>query len=587
MQENWNLNEIYTGFDSAEFKADFLEIPALAEKMNAISAELSAFENVAALVRLLEDYSEKNDRMSSYAHFVYATDTANADATKFLYLLDAINAETARMKVRLAEFLSKTEDIPAQANAHGIGEYAFQLQHMADEFSHMLSEDEETLAALMSTTGSGAWTLLQDKLISRLTCDYFDPKTGKTRAIGINECRNFAYDADPAVRKSAYEAELAAYPKIEESCAAAINSIKGEVNLLCRLRKFEHPLDRTLFDSNMTRKTLDAMFSAIDENVQALRDYLKAKASILGAKTDGLAFYDLFAPVGENAAKKYSYEEAKAFVAENFGKFSAGMENVARQAFDNKWIDVLPREGKVSGAFCGDIFAIKQFRVLLNFGGSLSDIITLAHELGHGYHSMQVVREGILNTNYPMPLAETASTFCEMIVTRAALKTLPDAARLQLLENCLQDATQVILDIYSRYLFEKGVFEARLDHPLSAGELCALMLAAQRTAYGDGLDPKLLHPYMWAIKPHYYSAHANFYNFPYAFGHLLANGLYKIYDADPQAFGEKYDNFLRVSGKMSIEESCAQLGIDIQTPAFWKSALDVVKSQIKEFEALI
>jgi len=199
---------------------------------------------------------------------------------------------------------------------------------------------------------------------------------------------------------------------------------------------------------------------------------------------------------------------------------------------------------------------------------------------------MQVMQEGILNGNYPMPLAETASTFCETIVTNAAMETLPDSAKLQLIENSLQDATQVILDIYSRYLFEKSVFEARLDHPVSVEELNEFMLTAQRTAYGDGLDSNLLHPYMWVIKPHYYSASASFYNFPYAFGHLLSNGLYKIYAKDPASFGEKYDSFLRATGKMPIKESCAMLGIDVENPAFWSEAIDVIKANIEEFKRL-
>jgi len=274
-------------------------------------------------------------------------------------------------------------------------------------------------------------------------------------------------------------------------------------------------------------------------------------------------------------------------VAENFGKFSPGMEQVARMAFDNDWVDVYPKEGKVSGAYCGDIYPIKQFRILMNYGNNLSDAITLAHELGHGYHSMQVMEEGILNSNYPMPLAETASTFCEAIVTNAALKTLPDEAKLQLIENSLQDATQVIVDIYSRFLFEKGVFEARVNHPLSVEELNELMLSAQKTAYGDGLNHAELHPYMWVIKPHYYSAHASYYNFPYAFGHLLANGLYKIYESDPASFGEKYDSFLRASGRMDIKDSCKLLGIDVESMDFWASAIDVIKGNIQEFERLV
>jgi pepF/M3 family oligoendopeptidase len=559
--------------------------------MNELAGKLECFDGVTELARQLEGLSTV-DRLSSYTHFVYSTDTGSQDAAKYIYLLDTLTAETSRAKVRLADYLAKLlesgEDIAALAEKHGIGEYTYQLKHMAEEHSHMMSEDEETLAAMLSNTGSGAWTMLHDRLVSNLTCEYADPKNGgKIKTIGINECRNLAYDPDANVRKAAYEAELAAYPKIAEASAAAINGIKGEVNLLCRLRKFSHPLENTLFSSAMTQKTLDAMFEAIDANIQCFRDYMKAKAAYLSKKLgkpyDGLPFYDMFAPVGQSADNPFPYDKAKTFVAENFGKFSPGMEEVARTAFDNGWIDVYPRDGKVSGAFCGDIYAVKQFRILLNYGDSLSDAITLAHELGHGYHSMQVMNEGILNTHYPMPLAETASTFCETIVTNAALQTLPDDAKLQLIENSLQDATQVILDIYSRYLFEKSVFEARLDHPLSVQELNDFMLNAQRTAYGDGLDKNLLHPYMWVIKPHYYSGSISFYNFPYAFGHLLANGLYKIYADDPGSFGAKYDSFLRATGKMSIADSCRMLDIDVEDTAFWKGAIDVIRDNINRF----
>ena len=588
MTDNWNLDDIYAGFDSPEFMSDFESLTADIDKMNNMAGALGSFADVVALIRTLEEYTKKTDRMASYANFVFTTDTANSDATKYLYLIESLDAETSRTQVRMAAFLSKLDDLPRLAKEHDIEHYTYQITHMAEEYAHLLSEDEETIIALMSSTGSSAWRMLQEKLTSVLTCEYADPKDGgKTRTININECRNLAYDKNPDVRKAAFEAEIASYPKISEAAAFALNSIKGEVNLISRLRKFDSPLCQTLFDSAMSKPTLDAMFQAIESNIQCLRDYLKAKAKYLN-KPNGLPFYDLFAPVG-NSAKTFTYEDAKKFVAENLGKFSPRMGETAQKAYDNNWIDVYPKEGKVSGAYCGDIYPIKQFRVLLNYGNNLSDAITLAHELGHGYHSMQVMEEGILNSNYPMPLAETASTFCEAIVTSAALadETLPDEEKLQIIENSLQDATQVILDIYSRYLFEKSVFDARLNHPLSVQELNDMMLNAQRTAYGDGLDHSALHPYMWVIKPHYYSAHVSYYNFPYAFGHLLANGLYKIYEKDPTNFGEKYDSFLRASGKMPIKESCSLLGIDVENVDFWNDAIGVVLGNIEKFRGLV
>jgi pepF/M3 family oligoendopeptidase len=462
---------------------------------------------------------------------------------------------------------------------------------MAEESAHFMSEAEETLAAKLMPTGSGGWEQLHENLVSNLTCDYADPKqNGAVRTITMTECLNLAYDADVAVRKAAYEAELAAYPKIAEAYAACLNGIKGEVNLLSKLRHYENPLASALFGSAMTQKTLDAMFAAIDENIQYFRDYLKTKArwlsKKLGVEYNGLPFYDLFAPVGESSGEEFSYEDAKRFVYDNFSKFSPRMAAAAKQAFDNDWVDVYPRSGKVSGAFCEQIYAVKQFRILLNFGGSIGDAITLAHELGHGYHSLTIMDERILNADCPMPLAETASTFCEGVVNNAAMETLPDGQKLQVLEGSLQDSTQVIVDIYSRYLFEKAVFEARGDHPLSVDELNELMLSAQKQAYGDGLDETKLHPYMWVNKPHYYSGHLSFYNFPYAFGHLLANGLYKLYESDPAAFGGKYDNFLRISGKATIQDACAAVGVDVESKAFWVGAIEVVKEKIRKFDAL-
>jgi len=591
---NWDLNDIYTGFDSPQFQSDFMELDAAIGRMNEIAGRLGSFADVGTLVGELERYKTVIERIYAYAGFLFSANTANGDASKYLYKLESLNAESSRMEVRLAAFLAqldKTGDIDKLSEEHGLGDYSHMFRHMVNQHAHMMTEDEETLAAKLVTTGSTAWDRLHEKLISTLTCDYADPKQdGSLRTIGINECRNLAYDSDVRVRKAAYEAELAAYPKIAESSAAAINGIKGEVNLLSRLRHYERPIDQTLFNSRMTQKTLDAMFEAIDDSISLFRGYLRTKADYLsrinGGNHDGLPFYDLFAPVGKVSDKAFTYDEAKAFVIDNFSKFSHNMAETAKRAFDNDWIDVYPREGKVSGAFCGHVYAIKQFRILLNYGGSVSDAITMAHELGHGYHSMNIMNERALNADYPAPLAETASTFCENVVTNAALAVLGDSERLFILENGLQGSTQVIVDIYSRYLFEKNVFMTRIDHPLSVEELNELMLNAQRDTYGDGLDPAFLHRYMWVIKSHYYSGHLSFYNFPYAFGHLLANGLYAIYESNPSVFGGKYDAFLRNTGKMPMKEVCSTMGIDVEDKGFWVDAINVIGRQIKEFERL-
>ena len=597
-ENKWCLNDIYPSFTAAEFLTDFEKVAPAIQELNQLAAHLSSFEDVVVLLKKLDAHTCITDRLGSYASLVFATDTANEEAIKYEYLLETLLAETSKMDVLLAGFLAKlaeTEDIAALAKAHGVEDYTYFLTTQANSHQHLMSEKEEILAAALAPTGSSAWSMLQDTLIATLTCDYTDPTTGEIRPIGIGECRNLAYDPSPAVRKAAYEAELAAYPKVTTPVAAALNSVKGEVNLLSNLRHYESPLAESLFEAGMTKATLDAMFTAIDENVALFRDYLKLKAKYLnkvqGTHYTGLPFYELFAPVGatgEDAAM--TYPQAQQFVADNLGKFSPSMQAVAQEAYDKHWIDVTPRDGKVSGASCADIHQVKQFRLLLNHGDSISDAITLAHELGHGYHAVQLFKGNILNSyQVPMPLAETASTFCEMIVKNAALadESLSDGTKLQILEGNLQDATQVMIDIYSRYLFETAVFDTRKDHPLSVEELNSLMLDAQKKTYGDGLDPELMHPYMWVVKPHYYSAGLSFYNFPYAFGALLAIGLYKIYQQSPDTFQSKYDSFLLATGQMPVKEACAMLGVDVESPDFWRSALDVIQADMEKFKALV
>lgn len=268
---------------------------------------------------------------------------------------------------------------------------------------------------------------------------------------------------------------------------------------------------------------------------------------------------------------------------DHFRSFSDKLANVAQMALDNNWIDVEPRQGKVSGAFCSSLHPLGQFRIMLNYTGNLSDVTTMAHELGHGYHAICTNDENILNTHYPMPLAETASTFCETIINNAALGIASAEESITILENSLQDATQVICDIFSRYTFETDLFENRSDHPLSVSELNALMTNAQRKAYGDGLDTSILHPYMWLIKPHYYSAERNFYNFPYAFGLLFAKGLYAKYLENPEFFKANYDELLAVSGRLSIADVCKTMSIDVESVDFWNASLSIIKKDIDMF----
>ncbi len=583
MQLNWSLEALYSSFDSEDFKSDLLLLESEIGTLDVKSTELSDVTHVEAYFRTLESIQKIATKLYSFSSLTFTTDTNNQAAlqteNKLLMLLSSATAARTKM----TKFLSTVEDLEAFiAPSEFLKQFLYVMEEDRRYSKHLLSEAEEILASKLSITGSSAWSTLQQKLISTLKCTLV--QDGEMKELPITVIRNLASDASSEVRKAAYESEIEAYKKIDEAVAMSLNSIKGEVITLSEMRNYASPLHMTLETSRMTEKTLEAMMAAIKEAIPSFQNYLRAKADILGHK-NGLPFYDMFAPIG-SATKKFTYEEGCKFVVDNFGAFSSKLAKVASDAIEKGWIDVEPREGKVSGAFCASLHPVGEFRVLLNYTGNLGDVTTMAHELGHGYHAMCTNSENILNIDYPMPLAETASTFCETIVNNAALKISTKEESITILENSLQDATQVICDIYSRFLFESNLFKTRGDHPLSVDELKSLMLDAQKQAYGNGLDHDVLHPYMWLIKPHYYSAGLNFYNFPYAFGLLFAKGLYAKYLENPEFFVLKYDDLLAASGKMSVVDVCKIMNIDVESVDFWKSSLEIVKMDIDKFVEL-
>jgi len=320
------------------------------------------------------------------------------------------------------------------------------------------------------------------------------------------------------------------------------------------------------------------------EYLPEFRRYLKKKAEILGYKS-GLPFYDMAAPMGD-VHKEYSYEETRDFIVANFKTFSDELGNYALNAFNENWIDAKMREGKVGGAFCANLHGIKESRIMSNFSRAFTDVTTLAHELGHGFHGHILKDATAMNSDYPMPLAETASIFCETIVMNAALKTADEQETIAIVEHSLQEATAVIVDILSRYIFETELFEKRNEASLSAEQLKDAMTRAQKESYGDGLDPEFLHPYMWACKPHYYEAEMNFYNFPYAFGLLFAKGLYARYLEEGEAFVPKYSALLYETGHNDIKGVLASAGVDSSDINFWRGSLEIIKKDIDTFCSL-
>ncbi|MBP5198233.1 MAG: M3 family oligoendopeptidase [Lachnospiraceae bacterium] len=583
MKTNWNLDVIYKGLDDPKYKADF---EAFKRKQLEFKEYVENSENeekgkrVKTIIFMEEEITKLLIDMLYFVELKGSVDTTDGDIMAEESRLMSLYSEGVATDVKAEKFIgSVTEYDELFKEYPELKTYEFYIKECHRKLVHTMSEEEEAMASAMDNFGGSAWSNLQSFLTSNLKVDY----DGKE--ITLSEVRNLAYDKDPSVRKAAYEAEIKAYDKISGSVAYALNNIKGQVNMLSAKKKYESPLHQALDASRMEKATLDALMEAVKEYLPVFRKYLKKKGEILGHK-NGLPWYDLFAPIGK-IDRQYSVEDAEKYLVETFNGFTPEMGGMIKEAFENEWIDFYPAKGKVGGAFCEAVPSLKQSRILTNFDGSFSAVDTLAHELGHAFHNKQVFSEPALLQDYPMPVAETASTFNEVFLCNAAIDEAKDPEeKMALLDANLIENCQCVVDIYSRYLFETKVFEQSKEKFLMAEDLDRIMLECQEESYGDGLDPEYKNKGMWICKSHYYSSGLSFYNFPYTFGNLFAEGLYALYKEEGDSFVPKYKEMLRTTTVHTIEEDGEMMGIDLRDKAFWEKSLEQIKEQIDKFAAL-
>ena len=582
MNEFWKLDNLYKGFDDPCFDADMTALKDKAAEMTAFSGRLETMEPIDGLrkgIELQEQVQCLVMKLAEYAQLRQSANTRDGEAGSMMGRVMAIYSGFAAPAAAFESWAAKIPNLLELVSQDDfLKDYTYLFSNVLDSSRHLLEGRGEEIMAKMSLSGGDAWSEMQSYLTSTV------PVAWKGETTNLPSIRNLAYDPDPAVRKAAYEAELACYDRIKDPVAFALNSIKLETISDCQLRGYESPLIRTLKQSHMSRETLDAMFAAIDEYAPKFWQYLKAKAKALGHE-NGLPWYDLFAPMGKTSTK-FTAEAAREYLVEQFSDFDQELADMVARAFDEEWIDFYPRDGKVGGAFCAGVECRKESRILTNFDGSFSDVVTLAHELGHAFHNQCIFDHRPLNQEYSMPVAETASTFNECVVMASAInKAADDEERLALIESQLQDATQIICDIYSRFRFEAKVFENRESEFMNAETLSGYMLEAQKQSYGDGLYHSALHPYMWVCKGHYYGP--TFYNFPYAFGGLFARGLYARYEKEGAAFVPKYKQLLYTTPIATAEDTAKVAGIDLTDKEFWRAALQTIADRIDQFCALV
>ncbi|MCA9835037.1 MAG: M3 family oligoendopeptidase [Thermomicrobiales bacterium] len=582
----WNLEQYFPGFDSEEFQTAVETVKAQ------ISAQVERTANFAEgdAAANVGDYLEAEKAiigtimpLISYASGHMAVNTRDAAAIKAMSTLQMAMIPLQQAGVRFAAWVG-TQDVEAIiASSEIASEHAFMLRNEKINAEHLMSQAEEDLAAELTLSGGSAFGDLQSSVSSQILVT-FEKTSGETVTLPISDVRNLANDPDRDVRKRAYDAEVAAWKQWETPLAAALNGVKGEHGTLAEKRGWDSVLASALHQNHIDQQTLDAMMSAARDAFPDIHRYWAAKAKTLGIEK--LEWCDITAPVGENN-REWQWDEGMDFIKEQFGTFSPKMAEMVQRAQDENWIDAGPREGKVGGAFCMPIVPGKS-GVLSNFTPSFDGVSTMAHELGHAYHNLcQENTSPLWGVATPMTLAETASTFCETILRKAAIRAGSDDEKFAILESGLVDAGQIVVDITSRFLFEQSVFARRKDELLTAEEFCELMIAAQKETYGDAIIEESLHPYMWAVKGHYYSPGYAYYNYPYMFGLLFGLGLYAMYLEDPETFKANYDDLLASTGSADAATLAARFGIDTRSKDFWTASLNVIRQDIDEFVALV
>ena len=587
----WSVADVHQSFDARSFTdameaagAGVTRLEALFEEHNVRAIATRPVqpkdgEAADSVINTFNNVVEAQEILGAYIYATVSTDSRNERAQGLLSEMETLDARVSPLLARLADWVAalgteQLAEVSTEARDH-LGP----LERLQARAEHQMSEVEEGLYSELGTTGSSAWGRLQGDLTSQLSTEVHLPSGTKTMPMAA--VRGLSTDSDLNVRKAAYEAEMRAWPTIAVACAAAMNSIKGEANVVNRRRKWKQPLDASLYSNNVSLETFNAMQSAVHASLPDFRRWMRVKAKLVG-DTNGLSWWNLAAPLSISPGP-ISWDQGISLVKGAFASYSDRLSHLVDRSISEQWLDAEPREGKVGGAFCMS-FVDDRSLVLLNWSGSVDSAQVTAHELGHAYHNTQLAHRTALQKRLPMALAETASIFCETLVVEEGLSRLKGDDRLALLDVDLIGANQVVVDIHSRFLFETEVFARRQKRTLGVSELNEIMLSAQRDAYGDGLDQSTAHPHMWVLKPHYYGSH--FYNWPYTYGLLFGLGLYAQYQQDPEKFRDGYDDVLSRAGMDTAEQLGQAFGIDVTSESFWTASLDVLRARIQNYEQL-
>lgn len=584
---NWDLESIFAGGSSSESLQQ--ELQQISIKMKEFHQLVDAFtpntENqVEALSEILAVHEEIQKSFTECGSFIEALNSANIHDQQAKLLTGQLYSNLPAFQLAATilnkKFASYSEEDWQNLMTH-FSQIAFRLSEMRRDGQELLDEQSENIINTLALDGQSAWSQHYDTIVASIQI----PFNGEMLSAG-QAFNTMMSSQDKAVRQELFEKWEKAWSEKADIFADTLNHLDGFRLNNYKLHGVDDFLKQPLEYNRLDKETLDMMWGTIQKNKQPIIDFLTRKAQLFGK--DKMDWQDQDAPIvlGDFEERRYTFDQAADFIVENFKKFSPKMSEFAQMAFDKAWIEAENRPGKRPGGYCTSLPKSQESRIFMTYGESVNEVSTLAHELGHAFHSHVMWDLPTLNQDYAMNVAETASTFAELIVADATLKEAKtDEEKINLLDVKLQNAIAMFMNIHARFIFESNFYAARQKGLVATDEITRLMVEAQKEAYIDGLGS--YHPHFWAAKLHFFIDEVPFYNFPYTFGYLFSLGIYAKASQHADGFEDQYIALLRDTASMTTEELAKKhLDTDLHQATFWQAGIDMVLKDIATFMEL-
>ena len=589
----WDLESIFPGGSSSQEYKTFREqikkeLKSFSDKFDRLPQKLDDTSRAkwADFIVKVQGLMERLIEASAFVHCLVSQNVSDEAAHQIYGEMDVYRSEAQKLMVSMEAFAKKqgNKEWEKLVSTKKLQEISFFLDELRDIAKLKMAPEFEAFATDLAVNGYHAWNRLYDKMYGDLRGDF--KENGETKSLSLGQLANRMNSPDRATRSQAFEKIENAWDSHANLTSMALNYLGGYRLTLYDRRKWDSPIFEALLNCRMKEETLEAMWSAVAKGTTKMAPYIDAKKKILGI--DKFNWYDQGAPVGQSD-RTFTFNEAGEFIIDNFSGFSKELADFAQMALSKRWVEAEDRAGKAGGGYCTSFEVKKESRIFMTWGGGFSELSTLAHELGHAYHHWVLKDKPLFAVFYPMTLGETASIFNELLVTDAALeKSKSDDEKLMLLDQKLQNAYALLCNIYARFIFEKAFYAERKKGLVARTRLDALMVEAQKKAFAGTLDPvEGHHPLFWASKLHFYMTDAPFYNFPYTFGYLFANGVYDRAQREGPSFAKNYRALLADTGKMTSEDVAKKhLGVDLTKEDFWTESVNRALSDIEPFVKL-